>query len=66
MDRPKIHAPTLTDTEFINDGPDFCATGHCIRWKCRECDYVLFGQADGTKIPFNYCPMCGRKVKRDG
>lgn len=66
MDRPKIHAPTLTDTEFINDGPDFCATGPCIRWKCRECDYVLYGQADGTKIPFNYCPMCGRKVKWDG
>jgi len=56
--RPKIHAPTFTDTDLINEGPDMCVTGPCIRWRCRECDYILYGDEDKPSI--RYCPMCGR------
>lgn len=50
----------IAETELINDGPDFCATGPCTRWRCRECDYILYGDEDKPCIL--YCPMCGRRV----
>lgn len=49
------------ETEFINDGPDFCDLGQCVRWMCRECGYQIYGSEN--KPPIKYCPMCGRKVK---
>jgi len=53
-------APDDNETGLINDGPDFCEIGACTRWKCRECEYVLYGTE--RKPPFQYCPMCGRRI----
>jgi len=38
----------IAGTVLIDDGPDFCATGPCMRWRCKECDYILYGTEKGT------------------
>ena len=45
-----------SETEYIALGD-----GEVRRWSCTSCGYVVFG----SKVEFKYCPMCGKKVKRD-
>ena len=38
--------------------PYFVNTNYEQHWKCGNCDWVI-----GTQ--YNFCPKCGRSVKRD-
>lgn len=39
--------------------------GHAVIWNYYDNKWVLYLKAKGwnTKVPINFCPMCGRKLK---
>ena len=49
------------ETEIMKDGWGFSDYGQAVRWKCKECGYLMFGENNRPTIRF--CPMCGRRIK---